>query len=220
MGHTGGIYGTGGDFLYRWGNPQNYNIGNSDDQILFAPHSANWVNENHPGSGNILIFNNGVGISDNCYSSVIEIEPPLDINNSYFYEIGQSFLPETMVINYSNNNSFYSSFQSGVLRLHNGNTMITVTEQDYIFEINQDLEVIWEYYYMDNGHIARLVNYDLELILGDLNFDSFVNITDIMILIEIILNNQNNYINIINNDINQDEMIDIYDIIYIINLIL
>ena len=219
-GHSGGNYGKGGDFLYRWGNPQNYNLGNSDDQILFAPHSANWINENYPGSGNILIFNNGVGMSDNNYSSIIEIEPPLDINNNYIYEDGEIFLPETMIINYNNNNSFYSPFQSGVLRLQNGNTIVTVTDQDLIFEINQDLEVVWEFNYLGNGHIARLVSYDFELILGDFNFDSFVDVADLMILIDIILFNQNNYINIINNDINQDGLIDIYDIIYTINLIL
>jgi len=34
-GHSGGNLGKGGDFLYRWGNPQNYQIGDSTDQILF-----------------------------------------------------------------------------------------------------------------------------------------------------------------------------------------
>ena len=54
----------------------------------------------------------------------------------------------------------------------------------------------------------------------NLNFDNFIDIIDILLLVELILSNSNDYIDIINNDVNQDEIIDIYDIIYIVNLIL
>ena len=219
-GHNGGLYGKGGDILYRWGNPMNYNSGGIDDQILFAPHSANWVDEDYPGNGNILIFNNGVGMPGNSFSSIIEIEPPLDNDNNYIYVEGESFLPDTMIVNYNNQNSFYSSFQSGVLRTQNGNTIITVTNQDFIFEINPSLEIVWEYYFTGDGHIARLMNYEFDFISGDLNFDNVIDLLDIVFLIELILNNQNEYIDIVNNDLNEDEKVDIYDIIYIINLIL
>ena len=47
-GHIGGIYGKGGDFLYRWGNPINYNRGDILDQKLHAPHAVNWINSNYP----------------------------------------------------------------------------------------------------------------------------------------------------------------------------
>ena len=43
-GHFGGIYGKGGDFLYRWGNPINYNRGDLSNQKLHAPHGVNWIN--------------------------------------------------------------------------------------------------------------------------------------------------------------------------------
>ena len=33
-GHTGGIYGKGGDFLWRWGNPEVYNRGTLSDRKL------------------------------------------------------------------------------------------------------------------------------------------------------------------------------------------
>ena len=42
-GHSGGLSGKGGDILYRWGNPQNYQRGNSQDQILISQHSVNWI---------------------------------------------------------------------------------------------------------------------------------------------------------------------------------
>ncbi|NNM16551.1 MAG: hypothetical protein HKO56_07835, partial [Bacteroidia bacterium] len=38
--HTGGTYGKGGDFLYRWGNPQNYGRGTTADRKLYGQHDA------------------------------------------------------------------------------------------------------------------------------------------------------------------------------------
>ena len=57
-GHTGGNQGKGGDLLYRWGNPQNYDRGNNSDQILNAQHGINWIPDGYPGSGNFLVYNN------------------------------------------------------------------------------------------------------------------------------------------------------------------
>ena len=39
-GHTGGNSGKGGDFLWRWGNPQNYDRGNMNDQRLWGQHNS------------------------------------------------------------------------------------------------------------------------------------------------------------------------------------
>jgi len=48
--HIGGIYNNGGDILYRWGNPINYDRGNLSDQKLHAPHGVNWIKSGLPGS--------------------------------------------------------------------------------------------------------------------------------------------------------------------------
>ena len=40
-----GIYGKGGDFLYRWGNPQVYNKGNSSNRRLFGQHDVQWIGD-------------------------------------------------------------------------------------------------------------------------------------------------------------------------------
>ena len=56
-GHSGGIYGKGGDFLYRWGNPQNYGQGSNSDHILGDQHSVNLIPEGYPGAGNLILFN-------------------------------------------------------------------------------------------------------------------------------------------------------------------
>ncbi|SVC30422.1 uncharacterized protein METZ01_LOCUS283276, partial [marine metagenome] len=68
-GHIGGIYGKGGDFLYRWGNPINYNRGDILDQKLHAPHAVNWINSDFPGGGNILLYDNEY---DDLISAIIE----------------------------------------------------------------------------------------------------------------------------------------------------
>jgi len=50
--HSGGNYGQGGDLIYRWGNPQAYQKGNSGDQKLFGQHDAQWIPNGYPGGGN------------------------------------------------------------------------------------------------------------------------------------------------------------------------
>jgi len=56
--HMGGNNGMGGDILYRWGNPENYNRGDESDKMLNAQHGVNWILDDYPGAGNLLIFNN------------------------------------------------------------------------------------------------------------------------------------------------------------------
>ena len=40
---TGGTYGKGGDFLYRWGNKAAYDKGTSSNQTLFGQHYPHWI---------------------------------------------------------------------------------------------------------------------------------------------------------------------------------
>ena len=57
-GHNGGIYGRGGDYLFRWGNPQSYNRGSNQDHQLSDQHGVNWIPDSYPGEGNLILFNN------------------------------------------------------------------------------------------------------------------------------------------------------------------
>ena len=77
--HSGGNYGKGGDFLYRWGNPQNYDRGNNSDNLIGHQHSINWIPDGYPGEGNFILFNNDG-------NEAIEFSPPIDEDGFYIIE--------------------------------------------------------------------------------------------------------------------------------------
>ena len=146
-GHTGGNSGKGGDILYRWGNPQAYQRGNSGDQKLFVQHDAQWIKPGLPGEGDILIFNNGVTRPGSHYSSVDEITPPVLDNGSYYLEDDSAYDPaeQTWIYTADPPTSFYSSSISGAQRLANGNTLICSGETGKIFEVTPEGETVWQY---------------------------------------------------------------------------
>ncbi|MBM3316035.1 arylsulfotransferase (ASST), partial [candidate division WOR-3 bacterium] len=108
-GSTGGRHGRGGDLLYRWGNPQNYDRGGASDQVLFVAHGANWIRPGMPGAASILMLNNGdrPGTSGDS-SSVLEITPPLDSADHYHIHPDSAFGPRQVAWQYSNGRGFYS----------------------------------------------------------------------------------------------------------------
>ena len=225
--HIGGNSNMGGDILYRWGNPQNYDRGSEQNKMLNDQHGVNWIEEGDLGSGNLLIFNNNptdTSGQNNSLgnSSVIEIIPPL--NNEYNYDISDSaFGPSNYHWLYGGDETFFSHFQSGAYRLPNNNTIITVSQEKYIFEINDLGQIVWEYFPEIqsgmNGYTARAQKYSLNYfddILGDMNFDYELNIFDVIILIKMIMENESQ---IQIGDINQDGIIDNEDVDLLILLI-
>ncbi len=144
--HSGGMSGMGGDLLYRWGNPQSYRAGGTEDQQLFVQHDVQWITPGLPGEGNLLMFNNGDGRPGGLdYSSIEEIAPPVDDSGSYPISPGEAFAPVEPIWSYSNGEEFYSSLISGVGRLPNGNTLITSGVPGIIFEVTPDSETVWKY---------------------------------------------------------------------------
>ena len=217
-GHTGGIYGKGGDFLYRWGNPQNYDRGNNSDQILDAQHSVNWIPVGYPGEGNLILFNN---FHTNSSSAALEFIPPLNPDGTYNLEDGEPYGPDSY--NWIHTGGFQSNAQGGTFRLENGNTLITVATESYIFEIDTNGNTVWSYDYpSNNAMIPRAQKYSYDyfdniLSLGDINQDEIINILDIILTVNIILGtadfNQNA-------DMNQDGIINILDVVNLLNTIL
>jgi hypothetical protein len=156
-GHIGGRWGKGGDFLYRWGNPENYQRGDSTDQKLFGQHDVRWI-DGKPGAGNLTIYNNHIKNRNNMnYSAIYEIAPPVDKKGNYIIEKGKPFGPETPV--WTNvapdTTSFWSSFISGAHRMENGNTFICEGARGRFFEVTKEGKIVWEYLNPYRGEMRR-----------------------------------------------------------------
>lgn len=149
--HTGGAQGKGGDLLYRWGNPRTYGAGDVDDQLLGGPHDAHWVAPGLPGAGNIIVFNNGVQMavnnSEERYSSVEELVPPVNATGGYPLDPGASYGPAASKWRYNASppQDFFAWSMGGVERLPNGNTLVCGGSTGYNFEVEPSGDVVWRY---------------------------------------------------------------------------
>ena len=150
-GHTGGKYGKGGDILYRWGNPENYDRGNAESRTLFNQHDVQWIKPGLPGAGNILVFNNG-DREKRMYSTVVEFDTGVNEDGSYSAAEAAAFGPAEPVWTYDPEppERFYSFFISGAQRLPNGNTLIDQGAGAKLREITSDGEIVWEYTFTDD----------------------------------------------------------------------
>ncbi len=146
--HSGGFYGKGGDFLYRWGNPQAYQQGTSVDQKLFRQHYPHWIPEGLDDAGKLIIFNNGWGRVP-TYSEVLVISPPTQTDGVYSYDPNSAYGPLTADYTYTDpidQTNFFSRILSSAQRLPNGNTLICDGDSGFFFEIDINQNIVWEYY--------------------------------------------------------------------------
>jgi Arylsulfotransferase (ASST) len=142
--HSGGLSGRGGDLLYRWGNPRAYDRGTIADQKLSGQHDAQWIAPGLAGAGRILVFNNG---TSRGWSSVDEIETPVDSSGNYTLAPGAAYEPDTLTWTYSAPvpADFYAQNISGAHRLENGNTLICDGPDGTFFQVTSAGERVWIY---------------------------------------------------------------------------
>ena len=142
-GHTGGNSGKGGDFLYRWGNPQAYDGGLSSDQQLFGQHDVQWIEEGREGAGDFLVFNNGNGRSPS-YSSVDVIQVAY-VEGNYPLQSNGTWGPNAPSWSWGLDQDIYAQSISGAERLPNGNTLVTFGTQGTLIEVDLEGEIVWKY---------------------------------------------------------------------------
>lgn len=142
---SGGNSNRGGEFLYRWGNPQAYDRGTEDDQRLYGQHSPHWITEGLPNEGDILIFNNGFMRG---FTTVDILDAPTpDADGNYPLLETEPYVPIDATIVYQDENptDFFAPFLSGAQQLPNGNFLIDNGPIGQVFETNTDQEIVWEY---------------------------------------------------------------------------
>jgi len=153
-GHSGGSSGMGGDILYRWGSPENYD--RTGAEYFDVIHCSVWIAEGYPGEGNILTFNNGEGTH---ISEIVELTPPVDAAGHYSIEPNSAFAPENPTWVYSAGTGFYSNHLGSCQRLPNGNTLICESTSGDMFEADSMSNVVWNY--NTSYEIARCLRYGL-----------------------------------------------------------
>ncbi|MCB0670219.1 MAG: aryl-sulfate sulfotransferase [Saprospiraceae bacterium] len=148
-GHVGGLGARGGDFMYRWGNPQAYDQGTADDQVSFFQHDVHWLEDfiepSHPLYGKLVVFNNN--FVEGEYSTVSVIDQPWDMYTwSYLLEEGK-WGPVDYEVNFTHPDTgkMYSNGLSSVQLLPNDNYLVCVGATGYSFEITPEREIVWEY---------------------------------------------------------------------------
>lgn len=184
--NSGGIYGKGGDFLYRWGNPQAYKQGTSAERTLYGQHTPYFIPDGLPNEGKIILFNNGIERSP-FYSQVDIISPPESSLGTYDYSPNSAYLPSASDYTYdeftTGDSNFFSQIVSNAQQLPNGNILICQGLNGYFFEINPSEEKVWEYVIpIDNssnpiqqGEEAPNVNITFRAIKYPVDYEAFTN---------------------------------------------
>jgi len=145
-GSTGGRFGKGGDILYRWGNPENYNRGGEEDRILYFQHDPQWIKHGEH-KGKMIIFNNGLDFVRE-QSTVEIIELPVDESGNYILNEGEAYGPKNTSMTYDSFNSDFDEFSPytcGSTVLPNGNIFITIGDDFRLLELNPAGELLWDY---------------------------------------------------------------------------
>lgn len=144
--HSGGNSNRGGDFLWRWGNPQVYRQGNTADRKLFLQHDAKWVETGYLDEGKITVFNNGDPLSLQNFTSVGMLQP--EIVGGIYTQSNNKFNPANFEWSWSGSilgETVFEDKMSGTHALPNGNIIIAETTLGRVSEITKSGTLLWSY---------------------------------------------------------------------------
>lgn len=153
---TGGIYGKGGDFLYRWGNSQSYGLGDESDRQLYGQHYPYIIPSGLEDAGKLILFNNGSGRTP-VFSEVMIIDPPTSNPGVYNFTSGIPYGPAAPDYIYDDPGNFFSGILSSALRLPNGNTLVCEGASGHFFELDSNENIVWDYYLPMNNLTGDIV---------------------------------------------------------------
>ncbi|MBL7976378.1 MAG: aryl-sulfate sulfotransferase, partial [Candidatus Kapabacteria bacterium] len=156
-GHSGGNSGKGGDILYRWGNPSNYNA--TGTKIFNVVHDAHWIPAGCPNAGFLVGFNNGGTTSS---STVDMINPPRNGNN-YDITLGNAYAPSTYTSRILCTGKTTNEGNSH--QLPNGNHLVCIALAGTIKELDAAGNVLWTY--NAGGKIAHAYRYSEAYVNGN-----------------------------------------------------
>ena len=169
-------------------------------------------------NGNLLVFDNGSSLLGSPRSARV-VEYSLDMVD----------MTATLAWEYSHPENYIALNQGSSQRLDNGNTIIswgTVSNHGAIItEVTYDKNIVLEIEYPSSDHTYKVRktdwDFDINLIRGDINLDSVIDILDLIVSVNIILNEESPSIfHLYKIDLNYDATIDILDILAIINIII
>lgn len=147
--NVGGLSKIGGDIMFRWGNPINYDQGDSTHQTLFFQHDAAFIDDFvdgfDPNFGKVSVFNNQAGSN---FSTANIFAPSFEMYDWAYLKENNRFLPndhEITLTHPEDPTRLYSTGLSSVQYLNNGNYLITSGRFGYTFELTPDNEIVWEY---------------------------------------------------------------------------
>lgn len=136
--NTGGKYGVGGGFLYRWGNPAAY--GASGPTVFKVMHDAHWVPKDAPRAGFLTAVNNQ-GVSNN-QTAADYFQSSWD-GTKYVKSPGQAYLPVNYSFRHSANG--YTSNMGSCQELPNGNLLICLATASKVYEVDSTGKQLWVY---------------------------------------------------------------------------
>jgi hypothetical protein len=153
--HAGGNSNLGGDFLWRWGNPEVYRQGGITDRKLFLQHDAKWVESGYLDDGKITVFNNGAPTTPQTFTSVVMLEP--EIVGGIYTKLNNKFNPPTYDWSWNGSilgTTVYEDKMSGIHALPNGNIIIAETSLGRVSEITKSGTLLWSYRNPTGGIVA------------------------------------------------------------------